>query len=89
MRDPNRSDRIRGDGRPSQNALPLKILRRPQPPEPGAQNDGLNALIGGRLLGVRECFSGPCAVRIVASWDGRSDPVACLPACQRSLTDRP
>ena len=28
MRDPNRSDRIRGDGPPSQNALPLKILRR-------------------------------------------------------------
>ena len=40
-RDPNRPpDRIRGDGRPSQNALPLKILRRPQPPEAGAQNDG-------------------------------------------------
>ena len=36
MRDPNRPDRMRGDGRPSQNALPLKILRRPQPPEAGA-----------------------------------------------------
>ena len=59
MRDPNRqgSDRIRGDGRPSQNALPLKILRRPQPPEAGAQNDGLNALIGGRVLGDLRCYS--------------------------------
>jgi hypothetical protein len=59
MRDPNRqgSDRIRGDGRPSQNALPLKILRRPQPPEAGTQNDGLNALIGGRVLGDLRCSS--------------------------------
>ena len=27
------TDRMRGDGRPSRNALPLKIFRRPQPPE--------------------------------------------------------
>ena len=27
------TDRMRGDGRPSQNALPPKIFRRPQPPE--------------------------------------------------------
>ena len=62
-----RSDRIRGDRRPSQNAPPLKILRRPQPPEAGAQNDGLNALIGGRVLGDIAGGSRPHAWPIVAS----------------------
>lgn len=40
MRDPNRADRILGDGQPSQNALPLKILRYPQwPARSNAAND--------------------------------------------------
>jgi hypothetical protein len=39
LRDTNsRTDRVRGDGRPSQNALRFKILRCPQPPGGGAHN---------------------------------------------------
>ncbi len=75
MRDPNRpSDRICGDGRPSQNALPLKILRRPQPPEAGAQNDGLNALIGGRIL---DRLRGITAAVTLCSWSFLHLPISC------------
>jgi len=65
MRDANsRTDRIRGDGRPSQNALPLKILRRPQPPggahitaavsPAGAATDSAIWLLYRRRMAVRQ-----------------------------------